>query len=300
MPCLRLVSAGRFFNMNLNVLSQLFLALLTLSFSPFILAIDMSPIPHVSKKANDSFLYDYAYATNHRAFAIASDGAWSWTAKKDTVEQAKVDALAACARYTEQDCMLYAVNNQIVFDVNTWRQSWGPYKNKAQALSSSSGTKLGQKFPDIAYVTPDNQTSSIHQHLGKIVFVHFWGCWCPPCGFEFTALTDLYQIINDLMPGQVEFIILQVREPIEQARAWAADKQFTALPLSDSGVKDSEDEELTLRDGTRVADRTFARAFPASYILDKHGINVFSHMGSIDYWTELLPFFMDVEKRSGK
>ena len=286
--------------MNLIFTINGFCTLLILLFSINSQAMDMARVPHVSKKADDSFRYDYAYATDNRAFAIASDGAWSWSAKKETAEQAKSEALAACSRYTKQKCLLYAVNNQIVLDIPTWRQSWGPYKSKIQALSSETGTSLGQKFPDLRYISANNKPTSIQQHQGKIVFVHFWGSWCPSCGAEFTTLIDLYRVLNDVLPGQIEFIILQARESIEQARSWAGERQLTTLPLSDSRVQNSEDKEFTLSDGTRMPDRSLARAFPTSYVLDRNGINVFSHKGSIDNWTEFVPFFMDVSQRSGK
>ena len=93
---------------------------------------------------------------------------------------------------------------------------------------------------------------------------------------------------------------MQMREPITQARAWAKENNLTALPLSDSGVQSSNDTELTLSNGKKIQDRAFANLFPASYVIDKHGVVVFSHMGSVSDWTEYVAFFRDVNARSGK
>ncbi len=132
------------------------------------------------------------------------------------------------------------------------------------------------------------------------MFAHFWGCWCPPCRREFVSLIDMYRIVKGAVGDDVEFVIMQLRESIETSRAWAKENSLDALPLSDSGVKSSRDTELTLRDGSKIPDRQVSRVFPSSYVIDKHGVVVFSHMGSIDDWSEYVPFFHDVVKKSGK
>lgn len=92
------------------------------------------------------------------------------------------------------------------------------------------------------------------------------------------------------MGDQVEFVVLQLREPISQAKKWAKTNGLEALPLSDSGVKSSDDKLLTVKGGEKIPDRQLARVFPASYVIDKHGVVVFSHMGSIDDWSEYVGF----------
>lgn len=268
-------------------------------FSGNVLA-EADDIPHVSDKAKISFEFDYLYAAQNRAFAIAPGGAWSWTAGKTSPDIAREAALAACARYTKQKCVLYALNNETVFDFKKWPGLWGPYKNHQQAQKAVTGTELGQKFPDLRYTDPKGLSKTIGSHRGKVVFVHFWGCWCPSCRYEFVTLIDMYRIVNELMPGEVEFVVLQVREPISQARQWARENNVDVLPLSDSGVKDSADTMLTLGNGGTIEDREVASVFPASYVLDKHGLVVFSHMGSVQNWSEYVPFFRDVAKYSGK
>lgn len=261
-------------------------------------AADIESIPHVNQKAIDSFKYDYLYANSHRAFAIAPGGAWSWASDKETEEDAKQSALKSCSSHTKQKCVLFAVNKQIIFDNKAWYKLWGPYKTKQQAKKSTSGVSVGQKFPDLKYTDPTGKKKSIHELKDKVSFVHFWGSWCPSCGYEFPAIMDMYHILNDIMPEQVEFVILQARETIETSRNWAADNSNEKLPLSDSGIKSDGDSLLNLKDGTKIKDRQLARIFPASYILDKNGIVVFSNMGSIENWTEYVNFFKDVAEKS--
>ncbi len=255
-------------------------------------------IPQVSKKAIDSYQYDFAYAGYHRAFAIASGGAWAWKADVVTEEEASRAALSACSSYTQQKCQLYSLNDRVVFDQKAWFESWGPYKTRQQAEQSEIGTLLGQRFYDLQFTDPKGAVKSISDLRGKVVFVHFWGCWCPSCRHEFGTLTDMYRILQSKYKAEVELVVLQVRESIETSRAWTEKNGLTTLPLSDSGVMSEEDTQLTLKGGAKIKDRKLARVFPASYVLDKNGIVVFSHMGSIKDWTEYIPFYSDVIKRS--
>lgn len=263
-------------------------------------AMEMEIIPQVGIKAQNSFDFDYIYATEHRAFAIAPGGSWSWKAKMPSVEAAKKAALAGCQEFTQSKCVLYAVNNEIVFNREEWYQLWGPYKNKAVAAKAAIGLKVGDKFPDITYTDINGKKKSIHELKGKVVFIHFWGCWCPPCRREFVSLIDMYRILKDTMGDDVEFVVMQLREPIETSRKWAKENNLDTLPLSDSGVKSSKDTELTMKDGSKIQDRQVSRVFPSSYVIDKHGVVLFSHMGSIEDWSEYIYFFKDAVDKSGK
>ncbi len=283
--------------MILNI-STIIIALLAFTISNLSIANTALNIPHVSQKAVDSYQYDYVYAGFNRAFAIAPGGAWAWKSDEVTEDVAANSALDACSQYTEQKCHLFSVNNKVVFDQKRWFESWGPYKTKQQALNATTGTKVGQKFYNLSFTNPDGRKKTIADYQGKVVFVHFWGCWCPPCRLEFGTLTDMYREIEKRYSEDIEMVVLQVREPIETARQWTEKHGFTELPLSDSGVISDEDVELTLADGTKILDRKLAKVFPSSYVLDKNGVVVFSHMGSVHDWTEYIPFIRDVVVRS--
>ena len=261
-------------------------------------ALDIDGIPHVGQKAQDSFQFDYTLANQHKAFAIAPGGAWSWVASKASEDEARQNALTNCSKYTQQKCVIYALNNSVLLNKQDWYGLWGPYTDKATAQKAEIGTQLGQRFYDVAYTNPQGEKRNISDAQGKITFVHFWGCWCPSCRYEFETLIDMYRILNDVAGDQIEFIVLQVREPITTARAWAKKNNVEALPLSDSGVKSSKDKQLTLKDGSRIDDRKLAKAFPASYVLDRNGLVLFSHMGSVSDWSEYVPFFLDAVRKT--
>jgi len=261
---------------------------------------DIPHIPHVVEKAEVSFEFDYLYAAPHRAFAIAPGGTWAWQAGKQTTDSAKKTALEKCQQDTRQKCVLFAVDEDIVFNEKAWSELWGPYLKYEQAQKKIVGTDPGQKFPDLKFTDPKGLNKTLSSLRGKVVFVHFWGCWCPSCRYEIVSLIDLYRMLKETMGDQIEFVVLQVREPISQARKWAKENNVVALPLSDSGIKSSSDTTFMLKDGGTIDDSELATVFPASYVVDKHGVVVFSHMGSVHDWSEYVPFFRDVANRSGK
>jgi len=130
---------------------------------------------------------------------------------------------------------------------------------------------------------------------GRVVVLHFWGSWCPPCRREIPELQQLHQALGTA--DDIHIVLLQVRENISRARAWAHQQQVT-LPLYDSGANDEANEVLSLADGAAIPDRSIAKVFPTTYILDKNGVVVFSHTGPISRWPEYLPLLHDVAKHS--
>jgi len=94
-------------------------------------------------------------------------------------------------------------------------------------------------------------------------------------------------------------VLLQVREDISTARS-AINRQHLRLELHDSESKNTADDMLKLADGTALHDRDIATVFPTTYVLDKHGIVLFSHSGPVNHWLEYLPLLQDAAAKSGK
>lgn len=250
------------------------------------------PIPHVNAEARESFI-SYRYAIDHKAYAIAPGGAWSWISGAANRDEAGEKAIAACEQNTQHKCMLYALDNQLVFDEQRWATLWGPYPSKAEALAREVGTQVGKRFPDLRFRDAKGRQYALGDYRGNVTFVHFWGSWCPPCMREFPSLLKLSEQLQRESQGRVAMVLLQVREPYATATQWAEKNGYHALPLFDSGHQTSEDHQLNLADGTTIEDRALAGSFPSSYVLDKNGVILFKHRGPVRDWGEYLPFFRD-------
>jgi len=254
---------------------------------------DADAIPHVGERARATYQQVFLPADKHRAFAIAPGGGWAWSSGKATADEAGKAAVEECQKHTAQRCMAYAVDDTLVFSREQWGKLWGPYKTAEQAAAAGSGTQVGERFPDIAFTSADGQDQSIAGLRGKVVLVHFWGSWCPPCLRELPTLDTLHRILRDKTGDDVALVLLQLREPISSARDWARQQGFAGLPLADSGASGEDDAFLVTTAGEQIPDRVLARLFPSSYVLDRYGIVLFSHTGPVQDWTEYLPFFED-------
>ncbi len=239
----------------------------------------------------------YLAARGHRAFAIAPGGAWGWKAEAATRGDAEEAALSACRDNTPQKCVLYSVDGQTAFDAKAWPRLWGPYAGAAAAQRAAVGHGLGERFPDLAFAAADGRKLTVSGLRGKVVVLHFWGSWCGPCRREMPELQQLHESLEDR--GDVVFVPLQVRENFATSLQWTG-AQKLRLPFYDSGSTGGSDAALHTADGRRIGDRDIAMSFPTTYVLDRRGIVIFSHVGPVADWREYRGFLVDAAQRSGR
>ena len=243
---------------------------------------DGNQVPHIGEEGRAGYL-KFAASPSPRAFAIAPGGAWSWVSGSATKEVAELDALNACRQYTEQTCHVYAVDDQVVFDETAWTSSWGLHMDASEVAKAPVGIGRGQRFPDLALTSPAGRPVLLSDLRGSPVFLHFWGSWCPPCQTEFADLQKLYNAIKN--DGVASFVLMQGRESIAKSRRWTSRHKF-AMPLYDSGHQGRGDKSFRLANGTLLADRRLASAYPTTYVLDANGLVVFHQAGVGKRWEQ--------------
>jgi len=246
---------------------------------------DSSAIPHLDQKGRQGF-EEFQTASPHRAFAIATGGAWAWVSGHASGEEASAQAVADCAQYTTQKCLPYAIDEKIVLDVETWAASWGPYLRQSEAATAPEGVMTGNRFPDLVLTTPEGRPIKVSDLKGRVVFLHFWGSWCPPCQAEFPELQKLYDAFAG--SSEIAFVLVQTREDIAKSRRWAR-KKAISMPLYDSGTKGRKDTAFQLANGGDIEDRRLAPVFPSTYVLDANGIVIFNHTGPASGWPQYEP-----------
>jgi thiol-disulfide isomerase/thioredoxin len=257
---------------------------------------DVNAVPHLNKAGREGYL-EFLQAGRNRAFAIAPGGAWSWKGGEVTADMASDAALQACQESTSQTCVLYALDDRVVFNTKDWSTLWRPYLSRTDAAKASTGKARGERFFDLAIKSPSGKAMKLSDLRGKVLLVHFWGTWCPPCRNEMPELQKLHQALGG--SSDIQLVLLQMREDYGTASLWMGAQGFK-LPLFDSGVADAGSDTLSLASGKQIRDRDLARVFPTTYVLDKHGIVVFSHVGPVSGWLQYLPFLRDAAARSGK
>lgn len=251
---------------------------------------DARAVPHLNTRGQEGYR-QFLAAEPHSAFAVAPGGGWGWSQGLDSEDAALNQALESCQAHTRQRCVPYAVDSKLVFDSKGWNRLWRPYATPDEARQTSVGTAPGQRFPNLSFKAPDGKTVKLSSLHGKVVLLHFWGSWCPSCRHE---LPQFERLQRHLARRQdIAYLYTQVREPAHVARRWLQQERLN-LPLHDSGVQGRLDDTLHLAGGKTIKDRHIAPVFPATYVLDRHGVVVFSLRGSAEDWSQYVPFLEDL------
>ncbi len=236
---------------------------------------------------------EFRRALPHRAFAIAPGGAWSWRGEMETPELAMQAALDDCRNHARRACLPYALDDQVVFKPRDWAQAWRPYPGAAQLARAPVGIKPGQRFPDLLWRDAGGREHTVSTQRGNVVLLHFWGSWCPPCQREMPDLHKLHKRLKSV--PNIRFVFLPVRETAATSRAWLRGRGID-VPLADAGARAEKEGVFPLADGGTLRDRDLARAFPTTYILDRHGGVLFAHIGPVTDWLELEPLLRDAAR----
>jgi peroxiredoxin len=149
------------------------------------------------------------------------------------------------------------------------------------AKEGSRGIKIiheGDRAPEFRLQALDGRAVSLADFRGKVVMVHFWATWCPPCVEEMPTIEQLYR-----SSGSTDFEILAVS--VDEGGAGAVAEFMKRNGLSLPALLDP---------GRSVAGLYGTFKFPETYIVDGRGIVKFKAIGPRD-WTA--PANMNVIRR---
>lgn|SRR5690606_13919270 len=109
--------------------------------------------------------------------------------------------------------------------------------------------------------TPD---ANLVDFRGKVVFLNFWGSWCPPCVAEMPSIQELYEAKGN----QVAFVLITMNDKPEK---------FVPF-LQKNNYKMPVYEANSLLPSVLMPD-----SFPTTYIIDKNGEVVLKEISSADW-----------------
>ncbi len=139
---------------------------------------------------------------------------------------------------------------------------------KARPSASKVITK-GDRAPEFKLPALNGQYVSLSDFRGKVVMVHFWATWCPPCVEELPTLSKLYQEIKG---KDFEMLAVSVDEGGEEAVTSFMRRNGLNVPV--------------LLDTARAISAQYGTfKFPETYILDRDGIVRYKVIGPRD-WRE--------------
>ena len=123
--------------------------------------------------------------------------------------------------------------------------------------------------PDFVIEKLEGGTTSLAEHEGKLVLLHFWATWCMPCRVEMPGLESLWQQYKD-----EGLVILAVS--VDEGSKGRVEKYKQVFELSFPIVLDPE---------SKVNDLYKVSNMPTSFLIDTEG-QIVSYVPGAAEWLE--------------
>lgn len=133
--------------------------------------------------------------------------------------------------------------------------------------AASSASLIGQKAPDFTVFDEKNSPLKLSDLKGKVVLLHFWATWCPPCASEFPTLN---KFVNNFKDSDLVFVPVSLDENRGDVEAFRKQVKFE-LPIYFDP------------DGGALADKYGTFRLPETYLINKKGIVVYKMIGPQDW-----------------
>ncbi len=128
--------------------------------------------------------------------------------------------------------------------------------------------QAGDPAPDFRMPTLDGREVTLASLRGRVVMLHFWATWCPPCVEELPTVERLHR---SLKGRDFELLAVSVDDNAGVVREFLQ-KSGISVPV----VMDTD---------RAVADRYGTFRFPETYLIDRNGIMRRRIIGAQDWTT---------------
>ncbi|MCH2548177.1 MAG: TlpA family protein disulfide reductase [Alphaproteobacteria bacterium] len=126
-----------------------------------------------------------------------------------------------------------------------------------------------KEIPALSYVNGEGEKIAFATHKGKVVVVHFWAQWCPPCIDEMPEMVASLNSLSDAHKAKLALLPISLDKDAETVQAFY-EKHNLALPV--------------MRDDNKAAMRAMnIRGVPSTVILDAEGREIARREGVADW-----------------
>jgi len=135
----------------------------------------------------------------------------------------------------------------------------------ALGLTTSTFAQTGHKAPDFTLKTADDHDVTLSKFKGKVVLVNFWATWCGPCVRE---IPDFLEVYNEYKAKGFEIIGVSL-----DRGGWK-----TVTPFVE---RMNMTYPVVMGDGELVKAYGDFNAIPTTFLVDKNGVVVDKHTGTM-------------------
>lgn len=123
----------------------------------------------------------------------------------------------------------------------------------------------------VAYSYVDGEGVSIagSDHAGKVVLVHFWAKWCPPCIKELPEMVEMLDSLSDETKANLVVLPISLDRDAETVRAFLASNNLDLPIMRDEGSKAMRALKI--------------RGLPSTLLLDREGREIARRDGVVDW-----------------
>ena len=135
-------------------------------------------------------------------------------------------------------------------------------------------TMLPAEVLDIDLKGINTSSTNLKNLRGKVLFLNFWGTWCPPCRTEWPTVQKLY----DLRKDKLEFALIAMQDQEEDVKKFLKDNNYSVPVYIAESPLDP---------------KILPQAFPTTYLIGKDGRILKKEDSSMDWSKDSTLEFID-------